>query len=126
MIFLSYLRHFDFGIIHFFAGVPCFALHRLPGNCRPFRTFFKTSELQKLRILRFLISEILNFYNSGAALGIGAASFWSETGTRFGDGNEVTELVEVSRSDSVARRKHGEQRYSGKPDGFAGTPKEGI
>ena len=24
----------------FFAGVPCFALHRLPGNCRPFRTFW--------------------------------------------------------------------------------------
>ena len=74
--FLSYLRHSD-GFYNFIAGVPCFALHRLPGNCRPFRTFFKTSELQKLRILRFLISEILNFYNSGAALGIGAASFWS-------------------------------------------------
>ena len=36
--FLSYLRHSDYGII-FIAGVPCFALHRLPGNCRPFRTF---------------------------------------------------------------------------------------
>ena len=86
--FLSCLRHFDYGII-FFAGVPCFALHRLPGNCRPFRTFFKTSELQKLRILRFLISEILNFYNSGAALGIAAASFaklglqTSDYGLRF-------------------------------------------
>ena len=32
------------------------------------------------------------------ALGIGAASFASESGTGFGDGNEVTELVEVPRS----------------------------
>ena len=74
------------------AGVTCFALHHLPGNCRPFRTFFqnlRNSELQKLRILRFLISEILNFYNSGAALGIAAASFaklglqTSDYGLRF-------------------------------------------
>ena len=32
------------------------------------------------------------------ALGIGAASFASESGTGFGDGNEVTELVEVPKS----------------------------
>ena len=38
------------------------------------------------------------------------------SGTRFGNGNEVTELVEVPRSDSVARRRQSEQRYSGKPD----------
>ena len=60
------------------------------------------------------------FYSSRLALGIGAASFasgiqergkgiWgrgrdSGTGTGFGDGES-------------------EQRYSGKPDGFAGTPK---
>ena len=36
--------------------------------------------------------------------------------TGFGSGNEVTELVEVPRSDSVARRRPSEQRYSGKPD----------
>ena len=36
--FLSYLRHSD-GFIIFIAGVPCFALHRLPGNCRSFGTF---------------------------------------------------------------------------------------
>ena len=59
------------------------------------------------------------------ALGIGAASFASETGTSFGDGDEVTEPVEVpSPYLERARRKHSEQRYSGKPDGFAGTPKE--
>ena len=32
------------------------------------------------------------------ALGIGAASFASESGTGFGDGDEVTELVEVPKS----------------------------
>ena len=32
------------------------------------------------------------------ALGIGAASFASKSGTRFGDGDEVTELVEVPKS----------------------------
>ena len=32
------------------------------------------------------------------ALGIGAASFASESGTGFGDGNEVSELVEVPKS----------------------------
>ena len=32
------------------------------------------------------------------ALGIGAASFASVSGTGFGNGNEVTELVEVPRS----------------------------
>ena len=50
-----------------------------------FQDFFqnlRNSELQKLRILRFLISEILNFYNSWAALGIEAASFVSEVITK--------------------------------------------
>ena len=32
------------------------------------------------------------------ALGIGAASFASVSGTSFGDGDEVTELVEVPKS----------------------------
>jgi len=32
------------------------------------------------------------------ALGIGAASFASKSGTSFGDDDEVTELVEVPRS----------------------------
>ena len=32
------------------------------------------------------------------ALGIGAASFASESGTGLGDGDEVTELVEVPKS----------------------------
>ena len=66
----------------------CEARNPLPGNCRPFRTFFqnlRNSELQKLRILRFLISEILNFYNSWAALGIGAASFASIFGLQTSD-----------------------------------------
>ena len=54
------------------------------------------------------------------ALGIGAASFASESGTNFGDGDEVTEPVEVpSPYLEGARRKYGEQRYSGKPDGRA-------
>ena len=39
---------------------------------------------------------ILNFQL--VALGIGAASFASESGTGFGDGDEVTELVEVPKS----------------------------
>ena len=52
------------------------------------------------------------------ALGIGAASFASVSGTSFGDGDEVTEPVEVpSPYLEGARRKYGEQRYSGKPDG---------
>ena len=37
------------------------------------------------------------------ALGIGAASFASGTGTSFGDGDEVTEPVEVPRSDFEKR-----------------------
>ena len=37
------------------------------------------------------------------ALGIGAASFASKSGTSFGDGNEVTEPVEVPRSDFEKR-----------------------
>ena len=47
--------------------------------------------------------------------------------TGFGDGDEVTEPVEVpSPYLERARRKHSEQRYSGKPDGFAGTPRSAI
>ena len=37
------------------------------------------------------------------ALGIGAASFASGTGTSFGNGDEVTEPVEVPRSDFEKR-----------------------
>ena len=37
----------------------------------------KTSKTQNLKIFEFWDFEILNFYNSGAALGIGAASFAS-------------------------------------------------
>ena len=36
---------------------------------------------------------------AASALGIGAASFASGSGMTFGDGNEVTELVEVPRFD---------------------------
>ena len=51
---MSYLRHF-YNIASFFAGVPCFALHRLPGDCRHYVTFF-------LKIfLRFCVFEILCF-----------------------------------------------------------------
>ena len=35
---LSCLRHFDIGLV-MNAGVPCCALHRLPGNCRHYVTF---------------------------------------------------------------------------------------
>ena len=41
--------------------------------------------------------------SSPNALGIGAASFASKSGTSFGDGNEVTEPVEVPRSDFEKR-----------------------
>ena len=61
------------------------------------------------------------------ALGIGAASFASESGTSFGDGDEVTEPVEVpSPYPEGARREYGEQRYSGKPDGRAKRSRNAI
>jgi len=58
------------------------------------------------------------FYSSRSALGIGAASFasfnWNrEAGTGAGLGNGIWVRGEIS-----------EQRYSGKPDGAAGTPKK--
>ena len=42
---------------------------------------------------------------SSNALGIEAASFASDSGTSFGDGDEVTELVEVPRSDFECETK---------------------
>ena len=77
----------------------------------------------------FWISGFFLVLIAANALGIGAASFASVsgfgdrkrdlgTGTGFGDGDEVTEPVEVpSPYLERARRKHSEQRYSGKPDG---------
>ena len=63
-LFFVVQLHFDISPV-MDAGVPCFALHRLPMLCRHYVTFFKlrTSKLQKLKILRFLIFKILNFYN---------------------------------------------------------------
>ncbi|MBR5215890.1 MAG: hypothetical protein IKV80_06680 [Bacteroidales bacterium] len=68
-------------------------------------TFFylklRNSEIQNLKILRFLISEILNFYNSCAALGIGAASFakrsgkW-DSGTGIGEFGDIFERGKIS------------------------------
>ena len=46
----------------------------------------KTSKTQNLKIFEFWYFEILNFYNSGAALGIGAASFARQWELGFGDG----------------------------------------
>ena len=49
------------------------------------------------------------------ALGIAAASFASQPSLECGNGNEDYE------KGLVAGRTHSEQRYSGKPDGKAGT-----
>ena len=60
-------------------------------------------------------------YNSSPqALGIGAASFASLPSLECGNGNEDYE------KGLVAGRTHREQRYSGKPDGIAGTHKKRI
>ena len=59
------------------------------------------------------------------ALGIGAASFASDSGTGFGDGNEVTELVEVPRSNFGERDGNiASKDIAESPTAIAGTPKE--
>ena len=52
------------------------------------------------------------------ALGIAAASFASQPSLECGNGNEDYEKC------SEAGQTHREQRYSGKPDGVAGTHKK--
>ena len=64
------------------------------------------------------------------ALGIGAASFASGTGTSFGDGNEATEPVEVPRSDFEKRdgnmaSKDIAESPTAERSG-AGTPRESV
>ena len=66
-------------------------------------------------------------FGSGSlyALGIGAASFASgelEWDLGAGKGTEPVEVTSVS-TNSTTGSGESEQRYSGKPDGFAGTPK---
>ena len=64
------------------------------------------------------------FYGGLHALGIGAASFAS--GIReAGMGTELVEVTVVSTS-SMTRSGESEQRYSGKPDGAAGTPQDNV
>ena len=58
------------------------------------------------------------FIAAALALGIAAASFASQPSLECGNGNEDCE------KGSVAGRMHSGQRYSGKPDGIAGTPKK--
>ena len=59
------------------------------------------------------------------ALGIEAASFASVSGTSFGDGDEVTELVEVPkfcvRDENLASKDIAES-----PTAIAGTPRKGL
>ena len=58
------------------------------------------------------------------ALGIGAASFASKSGTSFGDGNEVTEPVEVPRSDFEKRDGNmASKDIAESPTAIAGTHK---
>ena len=58
------------------------------------------------------------------ALGIGAASFASVSGTSFGDGDEVTEPVEVPRSDFEKRDENmASKDIAESPTAIAGTPK---
>ena len=48
----------------------------------------------------------------------------AKSGTRFGDGNEVTELVEVPRSDFEKRDGNGASKdIAESPTAIAGTPK---
>ena len=72
------------------------------------------------------LSHILIFLGAPDALGIEAASFAS--GSQGGDlgagaGTEPVEVTVVSTS-STTSSGESEQRYSGKPDGVAGTPKK--
>ena len=68
-----------------------------------------------------------HFLSPKKALGIGAASFASFSGAGCGDGSGIWERVR--ERDFRAGTGFGsgwglsEQRYSGKPDGAAGTPK---
>ena len=58
------------------------------------------------------------------ALGIEAASFVSESGTGFGDGDEVTELVEVPRSYFGERDGNiASKDIAESPTAIAGTPR---
>ena len=58
------------------------------------------------------------------ALGIGAASFASKSGTSFGDGDEVTEPVEVPRSDFEKRDGNmASKDIAESPTAIAGTPR---
>ena len=60
--------------------------------------------------------------NWGTGFGNGdGIGFWErDLGTGFGDGDEIG----FWERDSGARRKHSEQRYSGKPDGLPERPKQ--
>ena len=59
------------------------------------------------------------------ALGIGAASFASKSGTSFGDGDEVTEPVEVPRSDFEKRDGNmASKDIAESPTAIAGTPRK--
>ena len=87
-------------------------------NYQPSTITFKPSKLYTL-----LINNSTDFPGSAIydgslhALGIAAASFASFcTGSECGNGNDDYE------KGLVAGRSHGERRYSGKPDGIAGTP----
>ena len=53
------------------------------------------------------------------AFGMGAASFASGAGFGYGKRDWGTDFFERGENKS-------EQRYSGKPDGEAGTPKESV
>ena len=57
------------------------------------------------------------------ALGIGAASFASNSGTKFGDGDEVTELVEVPKS-CVRDGSLASKDIAESPTAIAGTPRK--
>ena len=57
------------------------------------------------------------------ALGIGAASFASKSGTSFGNGDEVTEPVEVPRPDFEKRDGNmASKDIAESPTAIAGTP----
>ena len=58
------------------------------------------------------------------ALGIGAASFASVSGTSFGDGNEVTELVEVPKS--CVRDENLASKDIAESPTRSGTPRKGL
>ena len=58
------------------------------------------------------------------ALGIGAASFASVSGTSFGDGDEVTELVEVPKS--CVRDENLASKDIAESPTRSGTPRKGL